>query len=279
MKPILEILPQEQRALYPHLAQITGLGFVLFGGTAIALQLGHRQSVDFDFFTHKSIDRSQKTLLTLKDIKVGTILQQEKDTLVFMTESKVKLSFFGDMDFVSKAKATQTDDGILRIADMQSLLATKLKATCDRAEYKDYFDIATILRQTDISLKNALNDVGVFFGSDFPLVQILKGLTYFDDGDLHRLTEQDKKLLIKESKEASQWLSAAYELQAKFDRVLGNIERTSDEKQREKFLQKAESLCKEAQGKHIRLDSKRVGRLDKYSKRIGINKDKGLGEE
>lgn len=69
MKPILEILPQEQRALYPHLAQITGLGFVLFGGTAIALQLGHRQSVDFDFFTHKSIDRSQKPYSRLKALK------------------------------------------------------------------------------------------------------------------------------------------------------------------------------------------------------------------
>lgn len=210
MRPILEILPQEQLALYPHLAQITGLDFVLFGGTAIALQLGHRQSVDFDFFTHKSIDRLQKTLLALDHIKVGTILQQEKDTLVFMTESKVKLSFFGDMDFVTKAKAIQTDDEILRIADMQSLLATTLKATCDRAEYKDYFDIATILQQTDISLQNALNDVGVFFGSDFPLVQILKGLTYFEDGDLHRLTEQERKLLIKESKEASEWLGVVH---------------------------------------------------------------------
>ena len=40
-----------------------------------------------------------------------------------------------------------TDDGILKLADLNSLLITKLKATCDRSEYKDYIDIYTILKQ------------------------------------------------------------------------------------------------------------------------------------
>lgn len=47
--PRLDILPPAQRSLWPHLAQVPG-HFVLYGGTAIALHLGHRQSVDFDFF-------------------------------------------------------------------------------------------------------------------------------------------------------------------------------------------------------------------------------------
>lgn len=47
----LEILPEAQRRLWPELRPTLQLGLVLYGGTAIALRLGHRSSVDFDFFT------------------------------------------------------------------------------------------------------------------------------------------------------------------------------------------------------------------------------------
>src|SRR6185295_15501668 len=46
----LDILPAAQREIWPNLSPAPGLSFVLYGGTAIALFLGHRQSVDFDFF-------------------------------------------------------------------------------------------------------------------------------------------------------------------------------------------------------------------------------------
>lgn len=45
MKPRLDILPDEQKKLWPQLAAARDLGFVLYGGTAVALQLGHRVSV------------------------------------------------------------------------------------------------------------------------------------------------------------------------------------------------------------------------------------------
>jgi len=50
----LDILPPAQLALWPELRQIPA-HFVLYGGTAIALRLGHRQSVDFDFFTFQDL--------------------------------------------------------------------------------------------------------------------------------------------------------------------------------------------------------------------------------
>jgi hypothetical protein len=50
--PSLAVLPQAQRVLWPSLSQVP-TGFVLYGGTALALRLGHRQSVDFDFFTSR----------------------------------------------------------------------------------------------------------------------------------------------------------------------------------------------------------------------------------
>lgn len=50
LSPHKEILPTSQQEVWPELSDIKKLGFVLYGGTAIALQLGHRISVDFDFF-------------------------------------------------------------------------------------------------------------------------------------------------------------------------------------------------------------------------------------
>ena len=52
----LDILPHEQRELYPKLSFLKEYGFILFVGTAIALQLGHRESIDFDFFNVSDID-------------------------------------------------------------------------------------------------------------------------------------------------------------------------------------------------------------------------------
>ena len=53
LHPKLDVLPPPQRTLWPNLVQIPE-HFVLYGGTAIALRLGHRVSVDFDFFTAES---------------------------------------------------------------------------------------------------------------------------------------------------------------------------------------------------------------------------------
>ncbi len=54
----MEVLPPAQKRLWPELRAAAELGFVLYGGTAIALRLGHRHSVDFDFFSEKPLDRA-----------------------------------------------------------------------------------------------------------------------------------------------------------------------------------------------------------------------------
>lgn len=196
MKLRLEILPKPQREIYPHLKAIKDLDFTLFGGTAIALQLGHRESIDFDFFTDKNISQLHQKLLNLKNIKVGEITQQMDNSLSFKTINNVKFSFFGNIEFVKLASKIQSDDGILQIASLKSLLITKLKATCDRAEYKDYKDIAEILKTRCVSLEDGLNGVRQYFGDKFPLLQVLKGLAYFNDGDLYRLSDDDKAILL-----------------------------------------------------------------------------------
>ena len=200
MKIFKEILPKEQQKIYKHLRQITDLGFTLFGGTAIALQLGHRQSIDFDFFTSKNIEILKDKLINLDGIEFDARIDagNSDNTLIYMTSNNVKLSFFGGIKFVDISKKIKTDDEILMLADLISLLVTKLKATCDRSEYKDYIDIYTILKQGNETqmLSNALINFPKFFGKDFPSVNLLKNLTYFEDGDLNRLTKKEKAFLI-----------------------------------------------------------------------------------
>lgn len=196
MKLRLEILPKEQRDIYPHLKAIKDLGFTLFGGTAVALQLGHRVSIDFDFFTDKDISQLHSALLSLSSIKVSEISQQTNNSLSFKTTNNVKFSFFGGIEFVKLSSKIQSDDGVLQLADLKSLLITKLKVSCEGAEYKDYKDIAEILKTNQVSLEEGLCGVKQYFGDKFPLLQVLKGLTYFEDGDLHRLDKDDKKILL-----------------------------------------------------------------------------------
>src|ERR1700730_9926803 len=98
--PRLDILPPAQCSLWPHLLQVPG-HFVLYGGTAIALRLGHRQSVDFDFFSDVDLDDGQKNNL-LREIawlNGASVLQSEKDTLTVSVDymgAPIKLSFFGE---------------------------------------------------------------------------------------------------------------------------------------------------------------------------------------
>lgn len=57
LSPRLDIFPEVQQLLWSKLAPAAALRFVLYGRTAVALRLGHRTSVDFDFFSDADLDR------------------------------------------------------------------------------------------------------------------------------------------------------------------------------------------------------------------------------
>jgi hypothetical protein len=82
--PYLEILPAPQRRLWDELRQVPS-DFVLYGGTALALRLGHRQSLDFDFFGRRELDplTFPDTVDFLKDARV---IQRDRNTLSVIVE-------------------------------------------------------------------------------------------------------------------------------------------------------------------------------------------------
>ena len=100
-EPKLDVLLQSQRQLWPLLAPLSDLGYVLYGGTAVALHLGHRTSVDFDFFRAAPMDK-QELLSELPFLRQARTDQEDKDTLVVIVgtpSGDVKVSFFGGMGF------------------------------------------------------------------------------------------------------------------------------------------------------------------------------------
>jgi Nucleotidyl transferase AbiEii toxin, Type IV TA system len=158
LEPRLDVLPAAQREIWTSLAPAPDLNFVLFGGTAIALQLGHRQSLDFDFFRSDPLDKDQ-IRARFSFVRGAAVLQDTPNTLVVlakMPSGPVKISFFGGIDFGRVNDPLRTCDGTLLVASLDDLMATKLKTTLDRAEAKDYRDIAELI-SAGISLPAGLS--------------------------------------------------------------------------------------------------------------------------
>ena len=77
--PCFDALFVEQKQMWKQLSPASKLGFTLYGGTAIALQIGHRHSVDFDFFSDKSFpDMYSKLKAHFPFIETSTVLQNQK---------------------------------------------------------------------------------------------------------------------------------------------------------------------------------------------------------
>lgn len=195
-KPRMSILPAAQKQLWPALRAAPRLGFVLYGGTAIALRLGHRRSVDFDFFTDKELDR--KALDTaFPFVRKATVLQDERNTLTVTVPSRagpVKVSFFGGIDFGRFTEPEFTQDNVLQVAGLDDLMATKLKTILQRVESRDYRDIAAMIK-AGADLAKGLAIARAMFGTNFQPAASLKTLTYFKGGDLDTLTADERNLL------------------------------------------------------------------------------------
>lgn len=193
-EPRLDILPDAQKEIWHRLAAAPKLGFVLYGGTAVALHLGHRSSIDFDFFRSQLLVKSDVEH-AFSFVRDADTLQESENTLVIAARTRsgpVKISYFGNMGIGHVNSPLETRDSVLLVASLDDLLATKLKAILDRAETKDYIDIAAML-SAGVSLEKALGTFAKMYRRDAALP--LKALGFFKDGDLTTLPEADRALL------------------------------------------------------------------------------------
>lgn len=189
----LEILPSPQQAVWKLLAPAKELGFVLYGGTAIALRLGHRASIDFDFFSSRPLNK--ELLLKKMPFLRGEPPKQDKSNTFTVIANNVKFSFFGNLSFGLYTPPELTADHTLQVAALEDLLALKINII-ERSEVKDYQDIAAILRH-GIPLEKGLALAECMFAPDLSPMIALRALTYFEDGDVATLSQADKKTLIQ----------------------------------------------------------------------------------
>jgi hypothetical protein len=158
------------------------------------LHLGHRTSVDFDFFSAAPLNKGDLQASFSFMAKAHTI-QEDRNTLVLnaaMASGPVKMSFFGNLTIGRVNPPLETSDGTLLVASLEDLLATKLKATLDRAEAKDYRDIAALL-SAGVSLERGLGAFAKMYGKDPGLP--LRAIGFFKDGDLPSLSKSDQDIL------------------------------------------------------------------------------------
>jgi len=184
--PKLEILPFAQRRLWDELKH-TPKKFVLYGGTALALRLAHRSSEDFDFFSNYSFapDFLRKEIPYLHDAEMS---QFEANTLTAIVDrtGPVKVSFFGGLKLDRVENPDIAADTGIQVASLLDIAATKLATIQQRAQARDYEDLAATFA-AGISLSEALAAAGAVYGKEFNGALSLKALTYFADGDLPQL--------------------------------------------------------------------------------------------
>lgn len=198
--PRLDILPPAQRRLWDELAAVPP-EFVLYGGTALALHLGHRQSVDFDFFGSRPLDPAQ-LVPAIPFLANATVTQREPNTFGCIVErgGPVRLSFFGVPSLPHLLPPHVAPDNGLRVASLLDLAGTKASVVQMRAEAKDYLDIDALLTDGRIDLPTALAAARAIYGAQFSPLATLKALTYFEDGTLRRLPKPVRDRLVAASR-------------------------------------------------------------------------------
>ena len=170
--------------------------FVLYGETALALHLGHQNSVDFDFFGDRPL-RQAELETELPFMAGAKIIQRERNTLSAIVDrgGPVKVSFFGGLSLGRVGEVSASEDTGVRVASLLDLAAQKVRVVQVRAERKDYADLLTLM-QHGIPLTRALGAARALY-PDFAPVISLKALSYFADGDLGSLPADAKAALSR----------------------------------------------------------------------------------
>lgn len=172
-----DILSSAQQGLLPFLRSL-GPGFSLCGGTAIALHLGHRESIDFDLFTHDelSIGTLRKKLVEID--KYFTVLVKNEDEYTVVAKG-VKITF---LHYPFLFEGSVPLDGGVWVPDLLTLAAMKAYALGRRSKWKDYVDLYFILSE-QYRLADVVAKAQTMFDHEFNEKVFRAALAYFEDID------------------------------------------------------------------------------------------------
>ena len=169
----LEILSKEQLDLLPLISQFKR-EYYLVGGTAIALHIGHRESIDFDLFKLADL-RKNDIYKKVTASKFGYKFGYENYEQLNLIINQVKFTFFS---FPHKLPTNAEIKGIIKMPDLLTLAAMKAFALGRRAKWKDYLDLYFILKDF-YSIKEIANKASELFGEMFSEKLFKMQLGYF----------------------------------------------------------------------------------------------------
>ncbi len=179
----LNILSDSQQELLPFLATFKR-EFILVGGTAIALQIGHRMSIDFDLFKQNVINKRKiKEKVNDLDIK-KQLLFEDGDGIHFLIND-VKMTFF---QYPFPITGTVSLGKSIKMPDLLTLTAMKFYAMGRRAKWKDYVDIYCLLNK-GFTIEQVSKKALELFGDAYSEKLFRQQLCYFEDIDYSETVE------------------------------------------------------------------------------------------
>lgn len=170
-----EILTEEQVKLLPVLKSFSR-SFGLVGGTAVALHIGHRRSIDFDLFTDKEFDSMAIRRKIKENTSIDKVIVDKLDEFTFVAK-EVKFTFFR---YIYEIEYSQKLDSIIKLPDLLTLAAMKAFALGRRAKWKDYVDLYFIMRDF-YGINEIVKKGNEIFGSEFNSKIFKVQLSYFKD--------------------------------------------------------------------------------------------------
>jgi hypothetical protein len=181
LNPHLEVLTPEQQIVLREVGtSATQRGFYLGGGAALGIYLGHRQSVDLDWFTGERIENPLELAKDLQGRGVGLQVGSAQQKTLHGDVRGVRVSFFEYRHPLLAPPLRQSDLGCT-IASLEDLAAMKLLAVAQRGAKKDFLDIHALARH-GLQLAEML----LLFRRKFAVEdvsRVLYGLCYFEDAD------------------------------------------------------------------------------------------------
>jgi hypothetical protein len=192
-EPRLDILPESQRLLWPELDAVPA-DFVLYGGTGLALQLGHRASEDFDFFSSSGFDpdRLRSRLPFFRDLNPAdhdVWVHRKRDNLeAFVNRGGgvVKVAFFGGLDTLQRIEDPRCAAGSrVQVASPVDLAGMKMRVIQVRGSWKDYVDLHALVSYgvdvpTGLAAAKAIDRT-------FDPTTSIRALQFYGDGTLDRV--------------------------------------------------------------------------------------------
>ena len=172
-----EILSAEQQIIMPLVKEF-GREYYLAGGTAVALHLGHRRSIDFDLFKPTSLN-IKKNISRISEYGLPFTITRRVPEQMNVTVGGIKFTF---LEYPFKTKGSIKFEDIIKVPELIDLAAMKAYALGRRSKWKDYVDLYFILKY-DYSIRQISARASEIFDQLFSEKLFRAQLSYFEDVD------------------------------------------------------------------------------------------------